>query len=273
MQLTRAALVAAGAALLAPACTIGEDTYESVTVTAALRAQARTCDSPFTGVDLSTAKACGDGRGHCWDGTRVLVTDLPTTGCDGGQVCVPDAILSARGAPLRACTFFVGGKPGVCMSRLVQAVETNAGVLQKDVCDESERCVPCVDPRDGSDTHACDPTGVHTEACVGGANQAAERLCCHGAGACMREDGVPEDQRGSLPRETCGGGQVCAPRSLSSGRPIKCNTLGIADGVCLDICFAATLRSVQKLTRSGCGVTEVCIPCLVGKGQGMPGCE
>jgi hypothetical protein len=275
MQLMRAVVVAVVAvvATAASACTIGEDTHEYVTVPAALKAQSRTCGAPFTAVDLSHAKACGAGKGHCWDGSLVLTTDLPSAECDGGLVCVPDAVLQANGSPLKACTFFVGGKPGVCMSRLVAPVEANANQLQKDVCDDSERCVPCVDPRDGSDTHACDPTGVHTAACVGGANQGAERLCCHGAGTCLREDAVPEDQRGDLSRETCGNAKLCAPRSLVSGKPVKCDTLGIAGGVCVDVCFASMLRSVQQVTRAGCGPSEVCVPCLVGKGQGLPGCD
>jgi hypothetical protein len=260
-------------ALVVTACTIGEDSYDTVTVPARLVGSKRTCASGFVKPDLAGKKACGNGKGHCFEANRLMTTDLPSDECGAGEVCAPDKVLLANGDKPKACTFYYQNKPGACTSTITKGVAAHLDQLKPDVCDEGERCVPCVDPTNGKETGVCDPTGVHAEPCTGGAGGSDEKLCCHGAGTCINEDAVPEDQRDSMSRETCRSKQVCAPRAMVAGNPSKCDALGFADGVCLDVCFAQMLRSVQKVGRSNCGPTEVCMPCLIGKGQGMPGCD
>lgn len=262
------ALAATGA--LVTACTIGETRHETVTMARVAAAERKTCGSSFAKPDLSKLEACGEGRGHCYDGKRTALTGLPA--CKGdGRTCVPDPVLRAAGGKLKACTFFIGGKPGACMSLLIEDIEKHKDELKRDVCDESERCAPCVNPIDGTDTGVCGAVGVYDGDCASGAADAPVR-CCHGAGVCMTKDGVPEDSRDDMQRDSCPGEKVCAPASLVGGAPVKCDVAG-ASGVCLDVCFAAQLRSTMPLLRTSCGPTEVCLPCFIGGPRGMPGCE
>ena len=257
-------------ALAALACSIGETSYESVTTPLRVKKpSAKTCDSPFLLPDTSTLEACGDGKGHCYDGSKTAMAGLPA--CKGEEVCIPDAILTSNGAKLKTCAFFIDQKPGVCLSVMVPDVGAHADQLQKDVCKDDERCVPCIDPTNGKDTHICDPQGVHEKACVGGANDPTPKSCCHGAGTCLNEDGVPSDSRDQMHRDTCGNKQLCAPASMVDGKSTSCSALGLS-GVCIDTCFAAMLRPSTPVMRGDCGPTEVCLPCVIGAAEGAPGC-
>jgi hypothetical protein len=33
------------------------------------------------------------------------------------------------------------------------------------------------------------------------------------------------------------------------------------------------LKGVQRPARGECAPTEICLPCVIGKSQGMPGCD
>lgn len=262
------ASVALGVGFLVSACMIGEDTHETV-VQPLQKVEANvTCATPFLNPDVSKLKACGDGKGHCYDKTKVRITSL--TECEGGDLCVPDKLLTANGGKLKSCTFFIGKAPGVCMSMLVKDIAEFASQLEEDVCDDDEKCAPCINPKDGSDTHICDPIGVHEGACTGGKGSRLP-TCCHGAGVCMNESGVPDDKRESLSRDTCMSGKLCAPTAMVSNEPDHCNLYGIP-GVCIDVCFAKMMSPAVKVARGQCRPTEVCLPCIIGKGQDMPGC-
>ncbi|MDF2694654.1 MAG: Tryptophan synthase alpha chain, partial [Labilithrix sp.] len=252
------------------ACSVGETTYETVTLPVRARNETRTCESPFAKPDLATLEACGDGKGHCFDGKKTPIPEKNLEQCSGSNVCVPDKLLSANGGKLKACTFFMGNKPGACMSLVVKDIAANKEMLKQDVCEPDERCAPCINPLDGTDTHLCEEIGVHETDCIGG-EAARPESCCHGFGVCMNEDAAPEDQRGNLSRETCPNKKLCAPAAMVEGAPVKCEVLGV-DGVCLDTCFAGMLKPTTPVMRGGCGPTEVCLPCVVGKSQGMPGC-
>jgi hypothetical protein len=267
-SMTLMALVASAMA----ACAIAEDRHETVILPArAKKLAAGTCDSPFVVPDLSKLKSCGNGRGHCYDGAKLASTsDLPP--CEGSEFCVPDKVLTAGGKKLQSCTS-MGGKPGVCSSLLLERLEKFKDLVPPDVCDkDNERCAPCINPEDGTDTQACDDTGVHERACAAGGEAAATQTCCHGAGDCINTDAVPEDKRGDMSRETCSEGKLCAPASMTNGTPVKCEALGIP-GVCMDYCFAAMLKPGAAVMRGSCGITEMCLPCIVGKGQGVLGCD
>lgn len=250
------------------ACAIGEDIHETVVQPLQKVDPTITCTTPFAKPDLAALKPCGEGRGHCYDKKKTPLPGLPA--CDGDEVCVPDKLLLAGGEKLKSCKFMIDDKPGVCTSTLVKDIGAHANQLQADVCDPDERCAPCIDPRDGKDTKLCDATGVHEGDCTGGVGARAP-TCCHGAGLCMNESGVPEDNREDLSRDTCMAGKLCAPAAMVSGEPVHCKVLGVP-GVCLDVCFARMLSPAAKAVRGQCNPTEVCLPCLIGKGQNMPGC-
>jgi hypothetical protein len=273
-QIVSATVIAVTLSMVTIACSIGETKYETITSPVQVAPPAtKTCDSPFVAPDLQTLKTCGDGKGHCYEGVRVSLPTENLEACDGTQVCLPDKLLKANGTPLKTCKFFIGDAPGACMSILVKDIGAHKDELKQDVCDPDERCAPCVNPLDGTDTKLCGVgAGVHEKDCTGGAGGEALATCCHGAGVCSKSEGIPEQSRGYLDRESCPENKLCTPAALVNGKPVKCDTLGIG-GVCLDVCFASMLKSTTMVLGGGCGPTEVCIPCALGKGQGLPGCD
>jgi hypothetical protein len=262
--------VLAACSLMVAACSIGETTHETFEQPVRKVSEVKTCAGAFAKPDLSALTACGDGKGHCYDGTKTMLVGLPA--CTGsGDTCIPDKLLEANGGKLKSCTFFIGQKPGVCLSLLVKQLAEFKDQLKQDVCEPDERCTPCVDPTNGRDTHLCDPIGVYVDPCKGGPG-AREASCCHGQGVCMNSDAVPEESREDMLQDTCGRSRVCAPAAMVDGNPESCTVLG-ASGVCIDVCFARMLGPAAGVMRAGCGPTSVCLPCAVGKSRGMPGCE
>ena len=268
---TRAArlIALAACALAAAACSVGETSYETVESPIRKVSTIKTCSGAFAKPDLSTLTACGDGHGHCYAGSKTLLPELPS--CTGsGDTCIPDKVLEANGGKLKACTF-LNKKPGACMSLLVKQIAEHEDQLGKDVCDDDERCTPCISPIDGTNTKLCDAIGVYQDECKGGAG-AKQASCCHGQGVCMSRDGVPEDSRDDMLQDTCGREKVCAPAAMVDGTPESCSVLG-ASGVCIDLCFAKMLGPAAGVMRAGCNATSVCLPCVIGKTRGMPGCD
>lgn len=272
MNARRGAVLVTTALALA-ACRVGETRNEVVQTIAPTESATRTCASAFVPPDLSTLTPCGDGKGHCYDVAKQPIDPAQLTACAApGQVCVPDKVLLANGTKLKPCLFMGGPLKGACASLLLSELNQHASEVTQDVCDADERCTPCDDPRTNENTGTCDATGVHAKDCTGGAG-ADDELCCHGAGVCMNNDAVPADSRGDLDRDSCSNSsQVCAPTAMSDGTPTKCSLLGL-DGICLDTCFAQILAGTSPVTQSSCGPTEVCLPCVIGKGKGMPGCD
>ena len=259
-----------GACLVAVAC--GETRYETqhfpVQVT---RSASMTCTSPFVTPDLSKLKPC-DG-GHCYAKTKLPFPPGSLPPCDGDEVCVPDKVLRAGGKKLEACTFFLDGRPAACMSLIVKDVADVKDQLQQGSCDADERCSPCINPLTGNDTFACaDGYGVHEGECTGGQASDSAASCCHGMGVCMTEESAPAETRDNMKRQTCAAGQLCAPASMTTGTPVKCDVLGFS-GVCLDLCFAAMFAGTSTVMRAGCQPTEMCMPCAIGKDQGLRGCD
>lgn len=255
------------------ACHVGENTHETVVVATPTVPETKTCDSPFVTPDLDALTACGDGKGHCYPAAKTAYADKDLPACaTAGEICVPDKVLRAGGATPKSCQFLGGKLEGACASLLLIELNAHKDQVTQEGCDADERCTPCDDPRTGEDTGTCGPSGVHAEACAGGSGAAGES-CCHAAGVCMDREAVPADARDDMDRDSCAQkNQVCAPLSMSDGVPTKCSLLGVS-GVCIDVCFASVLQGVQRTARADCGPTELCLPCIIGKGKGMPGCD
>jgi hypothetical protein len=270
------ALVVSLSSIASVACTIGETRYEKLYLPIRETQEGpRVCGTDdWATVDLSKLEECGKGQGHCYPGKKFSHADAFEKCEKAGEVCVGDNVLKAAGKPIKKCTSIAGiGNKGACLNidLIPEMKKRGSGALKQDVCDEHQVCAPCTDPEhDNAPTGYCEEFGVHEKDCKGGA-AAEEEICCHGMGTCLSPDGVPEDARSDLESESCSGGKLCAPASMVSGQPMKCTILGF-DGVCLDTCFARMLVSTTTLTRTDCQVTEVCMPCAVGKGM-MPGCE
>lgn len=270
-----AAVVAAASALPTLAgCEIDYAHFEVQTYPAPLKTGGtKACSGAFATPDLSTLKPCFDGKGHCYDKTKVASTDGLEV-CDDATVCVPNSVLAAGGKRLKGCTSQIAGKPGVCVEVAIPEVKKNEAAIIQDICGEGEKCLPCVDPITDRANPFCDEkVGVHQDACTDtGEGGTARTTCCHLAGVCVSKDAVPGDQADQLEAQGCPENKICAPTDQVDNAPTKCDLPG-GHGVCMDKCFASMLEGVSRMLRSSCRATEVCIPCLVGKGQGMRGCD
>jgi len=252
---------------------------------AASGASSATCGTTdFTKPDLSTLTACGNGGGHCYAKTKVDSASEFTACADATQVCVPDEILLADGSPLKSCTSIIGA--GGCVNAtLIPAIAAQGGgALKQDVCAAGLTCVPCTDPtHNNAPTPFCQPIGVHTNDCAAGSGAAADagpppQACCttngKSNGVCLSSSAIPANQQKNTVQDTCPAADKCVPAAFVDGKPVKCPGDLLGAGVCLDKCFNSLLGTLggAVLNNNGCGTTELCIPCSLVSGQGVPGC-
>jgi hypothetical protein len=247
------------------------------------------CTAPFVKVDINKLTPCKEGKGHCYPKTKVPGIGPMLIACpNAAEVCVPDEVLTAGGDKLKTCKSVLGA--GACFtSSLMPDIAANGGgALTKDVCDADQQCMPCTDPRNNNaPTPFCQAIGVSEQECAatpGGTQQAApatpSQTCCTQegvtSGVCIAESAVPEKQRDDTKQDTCPAANKCVPRMFVSGKPIKCNSGIMGAGVCMAKCFNDLMGfagDMGLMSTAGCGRTEVCVPCMFGKDQGMPGCE
>lgn len=250
-----------------------------------------TCTGDFAKVDVSTLTACGGGKGHCYDKSKTPLGPQLVACPDATKVCVPDEILKAGGGVLTSCKSVIG--PGGCVSAsLMPEVEKQGGgALTADVCTGGMLCLPCNDPRaGGGPTPFCKPIGVFGKECSGGTAPAGDGgtpapapsafpACCTTAGTsngiCLPESAIPPDQRADAPALTCAAGNKCVPRAFVEGKQVACSSL-LGAGVCMDKCFDEMMSlagGIGILSKDKCGTTELCIPCALVSGKGVPGCK
>ncbi len=254
-------------------CSVFETRHETVTLPVREKAETRACDSPIILPNLADLPACGDGKGHCFPAEQTIFDAENLEDCPSGGSCLPDKYLTMNGKKATSCTFHINGKPGACVSLLLKDIAANKDALRQENCEPDERCAPCNHPIEGFDTKLCGELGPHEKACASEAlNESPAETCCHGMGVCMKTEDAPAESRDDMPRDVCPEEKVCAPAAMVDGKTKTCDVLGIP-GVCLDVCFAAMLRGTTQVTRADCGPTELCLPCVIGKGQGMPGCD
>jgi len=300
--------IAAAAALPTAACTIGSDTYISSSeapgvetddagpvttkggpATPSAGGAAATCSTnDFVKPDLGKLTACGEGKGHCFAKNKVSIGDQLTACPNAAEVCVPDEILTAGGQPLKACTSIIGAGGCVTASLIPEIVKQGGSALKPDVCSATQLCVPCIDPtHNGAPTPFCQPIGVHEKECSaaadpaadGGAKTAAAPCCTSNGksnGVCIVEAAVPEAQRSQTKQDACATGNKCVPAAFVAGAPVKCAAGLLGAGVCMDKCFNDMLSlagGIGVLSSTGCGTTELCIPCNLVSGRGVPGCQ
>src|SRR5262249_32410815 len=102
----------------------------------------------------------------------------------------------------------VGGAEGRCESTAIPGIATQASQLPSAGCDPNERCAPCVNPLDGTDTGSChlscDP-GPKTPPVL-------FPSCCNSRGKCIPGSMVPQDQAGHLSGAGCQSGSLCVPK-------------------------------------------------------------
>jgi hypothetical protein len=255
------------------ACSIGETNYETITLPVREARETRTCDSKFVVPDLAKAKPCGtDGRSHCYPWAKTSVAKEELEPCDDpSEICMPDKLLLAGGKKPQECKFG-GGDEGACLPLAFKQIAKNAAALSQDSCEADERCVPCIHPIEKVETGVCLEAGVHEEDCVGGPGEQGDvESCCAGLGVCVDIDSVPAESREDATSMGCSAGTICAPAAMANEKPKRCETFGGFDGICLPKCFAPMLQGAD--TSDECNAFELCLPCFIAEGQGMPGCE
>jgi hypothetical protein len=214
-------------------------------------------------IDPSTFPPCPMCMGgHCVPAALVPMAERERLAdCDAETKCVPDIFIETGGDFLLPTCRSVGDAEGRCVSVCVPEVGAQAGFLPQGSCDATERCAPCYDPTDGTDT------GVCSLSCDTGPTEPPVMftMCCGGRGSCVPATAVPEEQRSQLGEDTCpaGMGFLCAPSAFTDPmfRPMTCRSAGGGEGRCLPDCLPALAEQRDFLPRSTGGEGELCAPC------------
>jgi len=238
---------------------------------------------PFDIADLEPC--CEEDEAHCVPAGDIPAGFQTLVGACPGGLCVPDKILDARGEIALEVCQSIGG-PGRCLSVCIPQVAEQAALLPPDICDEGEKCVPCINPLDGMETGvcgviSCDPNQMMTDpstmpmqppmmaySCD---NQPSEPIldpssfppCCDGA-HCVPIATVPPEQRADL--GTCNGDLgACVPdKFIESGgfyTPMTCNASGNLEGRCMSTCLPQIASQLDFLAQGICDPNERCVPC------------
>lgn len=238
-----------------------------------------------SGGDCKASSASTDTQGaagKCPQVEPILDTkDMPTLDCGSNMVCVAESLVGAQASHLKKCAQGVcapkkaverGGNyvPKTCRSTAsAEGRCTNIGVPQiaeqKDLlpqaeCDADERCAPCFDPRDGTDTGAC-----KTASCDAPKEPAKKfASCCGGRARCVPTAAVDAGSRDMLSKDSCSGDTpLCAPVELiplPDATPKQCKTLlGFISGICVSKC--AIDNPLGSFIQGDCPDGDMCAPC------------
>jgi hypothetical protein len=167
---------------------------------------------------LASCNLMGCSDAHCVPLADVPANEMSSTAllskCPDGSICTPDDYIATDDQFLaKKCTSLLGAE-GRCTSTCVTQVNQEIDQLPQDVCDKTERCAPCFNPIDGTDTKAC------SQGCdTGPANKTPVTFasCGNGQGLCVPKSLIPASLASSVPKDTCVGADsgpndfVCAP--------------------------------------------------------------
>ncbi len=215
--------------------------------------------------------------------------------CDNGRLCVPERLLRTGGAFVPPTCRSLGGAEGRCLSLCVPAVAEQAERLPQDLCDDDQRCAPCVEPTTGEATPAC------SLSCDTGPAEASVLFdgCCEGRGTCVPA-ALAGDDAENLPGMECedrGEPYVCAPnekvedsdyrfpscktvvdctQAEDETAQLGCETGGLGlvplsdqPGACVPRCILAEREPTAGLhphrvyQQGSCAEGEACAPCEI----------
>jgi hypothetical protein len=240
------------------------------------------CEGPLgPAVDPSTLPACCED----WVGGAHCVADVPSElqgvlgPCDGGGYCVPDPFIETGGVFTPETCASLSGAEGRCLSGCVPQVKDYWGILPQDVCGDTERCVPCVNPIDGTDTGAC-AISFSCDGGGGGGGGGGGDTCPHtgdpvidpstlpacAAGAhCLSNALVPADMAAQL-ADCSDGASKCVPDEfIAAGGnyiPPTCNSVANNEGRCLSTALPAVQAQANLLPQADCAADHLCVPCF-----------
>ena len=245
----------------------------------------------LTPMDPNTLEKCACAKGGA---ARCVAKDkIPSNvsavldTCSAG-LCVPDKLVKSGGATLATCKSAFGD--GRCVSTCIPQVAENAALLNRgegDICDEDERCVPCLNPLDNNKpTGVCEigkaaPACASTTPAADSAPAPSAVACpytgkplldvttfpsCAGDGSgmrCVPANLVPAEAGKLL--ATCPTG-LCAPeKSIAAGGqylPKTCRAVAGAEGRCLNKNIEQIKAQAAQLTQDSCDANELCAPCF-----------
>jgi hypothetical protein len=244
---------------------------------------------PLVAMDPATLPACcTTGAAHCAPTGNVdpsLAKQLAP--CSGG-FCEPDNIIKDPKFVPATCKS-LNGAPGACVSMCVPQVQQYLSLLPQDVCQGDERCAPCINPLDNTNTGACDVGKTSTtcdgqgsgEAGADGGSQcpytgppiidptmfpACSPAC--GGSHCVPAALVPAAQQSQLVQcpSKDGAPGFCAPDSIvvtgGNGVPPACTSVAGSEGRCLSTCIPLVASKADLLPKAGCKDDERCAPCF-----------
>jgi hypothetical protein len=197
------------------------------------------------------------------------------------MLCVDAALVGGQASKLKKCTKGVcapkqaverGGNyvpptcrstanaEGRCMNIAIPMIGAQKDLLPQEKCDADERCAPCFDPRDATDTGAC-----HSASCD--APKEAPKAftqCCGGRARCVPPSAVPASAQSMLAADTCSGDTpLCAPVELvqlPNVTPKSCTAaFGLVTGICVSVCAISIPGA--SLVQGDCAAGDMCAPC------------
>ena len=240
---------------------------------------------PHTGpnvFDPAKFPACAAGA-HCLPAALLspaAAADLST--CPSGGRCVPDVFIKSAGRFVPPSCNAIGGAEGRCLARAIPKIGAQTSLTQS-TCASFERCAPCFNPLDGTDTGAC------RQSCDPGPTKPAYVFpyCCGLAGyyrgRCVPTPAIPDAEEANLSRDVCSRpGDLCVPSEnlATPFNPPACSAFSLAyfgsyQGVCLSNClqFAGLQNLIIK--QGSCDGIHQCVPCYKpgGAPTGAPGCN
>jgi hypothetical protein len=234
-------------------------------------------------VDPGTLPACTG----CTGGRCVAKADYPgaplniLASCDPNTVCLPDPIVATKGnVLLKQCTSVLGNE-GRCTSLCIPIAQQLSGVLPQSVCSPDERCAPCFNPTDGSETGVCK---VGCDPGPGPTPPILFQKCCNNRGDCVPRSNIPGAAAGNLSKLDCAGADdpVCVPSDIVKDPTYRfpaCTSsttvpgVSSGPGVCIPQCIVNANSLGRFLGRGDCAnPDDKCAPCNDPTGKPTGAC-
>lgn len=248
-------------------------------------ATAQNCpDTSPTPLPLDSFPSCSNGTtckaAHCIPGALIPPAIdqrlLGSTGCSvAGSLCVPDELSTRIGRfKFKTCSS-IGGAEGRCVSTCIPQVNGLMDVLPAAGCGADERCAPCINPNDGTNTGACN-LGCDTGPAPGTTPYVFQK--CQGVhGVCAPLSAVPRVLQTQLIQDVCAPNHLCAPikktqdlkynfPSCQPLNPLVAALAGVGPNNQTGGCVPAFLADNNPLEggfmgQDSCQAGEKCAPC------------
>jgi hypothetical protein len=219
-----------------------------------------------TELPVSFSQCCGDlGRCVPTEAVKDQIKDrLDANSCaqDQPRLCVPEPWIKDSFYVPQTCSA-PGALEGRCLPNCLPDVMKRSDHLTAETCPAAHSCVPCFDPVNGDETHACD---------VGkDAPTAPPKLfpdCCGDQGTCVPGELVSSSDRSRFGVDSCAGDlpALCVPKTWVDQDPLPvpktCRGPQNGEGRCLSTCLPEVGSRKDQLRQDVCDATELCVPCF-----------